>query len=83
MNRREETSEVPGMQKWHKEPRLRGAATSWKREDNQRDLQEEHRTGICEASNRDVQRVAENEEPGIVDGSTPSETVEAPLAFLA
>jgi hypothetical protein len=35
-------------------------------------LQEDHRAGVCEASNRDVRRVAEDGELDLVEGSTPS-----------
>jgi hypothetical protein len=37
------------------------------------DSQEDPRAGICEASKRDVQQVAEGEEPDPVEGSDPSE----------
>jgi hypothetical protein len=36
---RNETTDAPGRYQWNREPRLRVAATYWKREDNQRDLQ--------------------------------------------
>jgi hypothetical protein len=66
--------EEPRMQKWNEEPRLQGAATSWKQEDNQGDLQEDHRAGDHEESKRDVQWVSENKEMDLVERSAPSET---------
>jgi hypothetical protein len=54
----------------NQEPRLRGVATVWKREENQWELQEEHRAGDCEARSRDFQRVAENQEFDLVERST-------------
>jgi predicted phosphohydrolase len=53
------------------EPRLRGAATAWKRE-NQRELQEDHWAGNHEASSRNFQQVTRNEEIDLVEGSASS-----------
>jgi hypothetical protein len=56
----------------NKELRLQGEASSEEeRKDFQRDLQEDFRTGVHEASNRDVQRVAESGELDLVEGSAP------------
>jgi hypothetical protein len=69
---RKKTVDAPGRHQWNEEPRRGGAATALKREDNQRDRQEDHRAGVREASIRDIQRVAENEEPYFVERSAPS-----------
>jgi hypothetical protein len=37
---RKETTDATERHEWNQEPRFQGAATSWKREENQRDLQE-------------------------------------------
>jgi hypothetical protein len=47
---------------------------SWKWEDNQEDLQEDHQAGDHEVSSRDFQLVAKNHELDLLEGSTPSET---------
>jgi hypothetical protein len=63
------------MQQWHKGLRPE-TATTWQQEDrghlrqtaatflkqegNERDLQDDHQAGFCEASSRDVQRIAAN-----------------------
>jgi hypothetical protein len=82
---------MPVMQQWHKGPRPetaatrqneikesrhKAAATSWKREDNQHDLQEDHRAGDREVSRRDFQWVAKNQELDLVEGPTPFEMEE-------
>jgi hypothetical protein len=69
---RKKKTDAAGRHIWNQEPRLR-AATAWKRKDNQRIRQEGFRTGVRKASNRDVQRVAENEELDLVERSAPSE----------
>jgi hypothetical protein len=43
------------------------------REDNRGVQQEGFRTGVPEASKRDVQRVTKDQELDLVEGSTPSE----------
>jgi hypothetical protein len=58
--------------KMHKEPRLQGLAASYDREDIRGVSQEGFRTGICAASNQNVQWVAENVERDLVEGSDPS-----------
>jgi hypothetical protein len=70
------------MHQWNQEPTLRGSATAWNRE-NQRDLQEDHRAGGLEASSRDFQRVAENQELDLVGGSAPSEAEEPTSSISA
>jgi hypothetical protein len=77
------------MQQWLKEPKTKSAATrkngnkrsshetaatSWKREDNQHNLQKGHQAGDRKASIGDIQRVSENKEMALVEGSTTSET---------
>jgi translation initiation factor IF-3 len=79
---------TPGMQQWHKGPRRETAATRQQvnkgpknktatarqdREDIRGVRQEGFRTGVREASNRDVLRVAETEELDLVEGSAPPE----------
>jgi transcriptional regulator of acetoin/glycerol metabolism len=81
--------ERPGIQQWLKEPRTKSAATqqngnkgsshettatSWKREDNQHDLQKDHQAGDRKASIGDLQRVSENKEMDLVERYTPCET---------
>jgi hypothetical protein len=75
---REETLKRPALQQWYMGPRFRGEATSWKREDNQWDLQEEHRAEDREASSKDFKRNAENRKSNLVEWSAPSETEEEP-----
>jgi hypothetical protein len=55
MDTRKEASVETGMQKWDKEPRPETAAT--KQEQIQQDPREDPRTGVCEVSGQDVQRV--------------------------
>jgi hypothetical protein len=50
MDVRDETLGEARRYQWNKEPRLKTAATSWKRQDIQQDLQENHRAGDCEAN---------------------------------
>jgi hypothetical protein len=75
---REETSGETARQPRHKEPRLPGAATSWKREEIRRDLQEGSRTGDNEANSRIFRQDAESERQDIAEGSAPSETEKEP-----
>jgi hypothetical protein len=58
----------------HRRVELSAASNSGKRSTHLQDPQEDPRTGIREASQRDVQRVVKNDGPGIVEGWTPSET---------
>jgi hypothetical protein len=44
--------------------------------------QEDFRTGICEANNQEVQRVAENEDLDLVEGSAPSEADDQGLGIF-
>jgi hypothetical protein len=62
-----------------KEPRLQGAATTWKREDIRRDLQEGSRTGDFEANSRIFSQDAENERQDIVEGPASSEMEKKPI----
>jgi transcriptional regulator of acetoin/glycerol metabolism len=50
------------------------AAMSWKRENNQHDLQKGHQAGDRKASIADLQRVLENKEMVLVERQTSSET---------
>jgi hypothetical protein len=74
--------ERPWIQQWLKEPRTKSvatrkngnkgsshktAATSWKREDNQHDLQKGHQAGDRKVRIGDLQRVSENKEMGLVE----------------
>jgi translation initiation factor IF-3 len=61
------------MQNRNKEPRHKTAAVSLDREDFIGIRQKGFQIGVCEASNRLVQRVAENEELDLVEGSAPPE----------
>jgi hypothetical protein len=65
---------VPGSHKWNEELRLQRAATSWKREENQQDLQEVHQMEDHETSSRNFQQVTKNDPLDILEDSTPSET---------
>jgi hypothetical protein len=77
------------MQQWHKRPRPKTAATqqngnkdsshktaatSWKREDNQHNLQKGHQAGVRKESITDLQHVLKNKEMDLVERQTPSET---------
>jgi hypothetical protein len=72
MNVREETSGETGRHQWSKGPRLKGAATSWKREDIQQDHQEGSHVGDHEAMSRTFSQDSEKEYQDIVEGSAPS-----------
>jgi hypothetical protein len=79
------------MQQWLKEPRTKSAATwqngnkgsshetaatSWKQEDNQHDLQKGQQAGDHKVSIGDLQRVSENKEMVLVERYTPSKSRE-------
>jgi hypothetical protein len=63
---------VPGRHQWNQEPRFHGTATSWKRENNQRDIEKDHRAGVRKESKLDVQRATKINGPDLVEGSTSS-----------
>jgi hypothetical protein len=69
-----ETTDAPGRHQRNQESRLQGAATAWKRNDNQRELQEGHRAGNVKASSWNFHWITENEELYLVEGSTSSKT---------
>jgi hypothetical protein len=73
MNVRKEMLEGPGIQQWHRGLRPETAAT--KQDGIQQALQGDPRAGDCEMSSRDFQRIQESEGLNIVEGSTPSKTV--------
>jgi hypothetical protein len=62
------------MQQWHKGSSHETTATSWKREDNQHDLQKGHQAGYFKTSIEDLKRVSENKEIDLVERTAPSET---------
>jgi hypothetical protein len=62
------------MQHWHKGSSHETTATSWKREDNQHDLNKGHQAGDCKTSIEDIKRVSENTKMDLVEGTAPSET---------
>jgi hypothetical protein len=63
---REDTTDAPGRHHWHRGPRPKPAVTSEEQEDIWRDLQEDFRAAVRQASSRDVQGVAESEGLDIV-----------------
>jgi hypothetical protein len=83
------------MQNGNKGPRQKTVAASSDREDIRRVRQEGFRAGGRESSNRDFQRVAENDEQGsapfgaenqglgTVKGSAPSKTEEIPTSSVS
>jgi hypothetical protein len=73
MDARKETTDAPGRHKSNQELRTQGAATAWKRDDNQQEVQEDHWAGNREVSSRNSQRVVENQELDLVEELTPSE----------
>jgi hypothetical protein len=66
----EETVARPGRQNWNTDPRHETAATTQKR--IQQDPQEDPRAEDQETSSWDFQRIADNQELDIVEGSAPS-----------
>jgi hypothetical protein len=72
----EDTSGEMGRHQWNEGLRLKGAATSWKREDIQQDVQKGCRAGDCEAKSRTVSQDSENECKDTVEVSAPSEKKE-------
>jgi hypothetical protein len=74
MDVRKETTDAPGRHQWKEKPIFQEAATSCKREDNQRDLQEDNRAGDPEASSWDFQLVMLNDGLNIAEKSAPSKT---------
>jgi hypothetical protein len=63
----------------HQKVELKSAVTSGKKRTGLQDLQEDHRTGIREASKWDVQQVSQNEEMDVVEGSIPFKVEKAAL----
>jgi hypothetical protein len=57
----EKTSGATGKQHWNKGPRLKRAASSWKREDIRQDLQEGSRAGDREVKSRAFSQDSESE----------------------
>jgi hypothetical protein len=71
MDIQEEKLGKNGMHQWNKEPRLKGAATSWKRKNIWQDLQEGSWAEDREAKSRTLSQNSENECQDIVEGSAP------------
>jgi hypothetical protein len=72
MDARKETTDAPRRHKWNQQPRLQGAAASWKQEDNQRNLQEVHWTGNREANCQMYCWATKNQSLDLVEGLTAS-----------
>jgi hypothetical protein len=66
---RKEATDAPGRHQWSQEPRLQLEAASWKREDNQRNLQEVHWTGNREANCQMYCWATKNQRLDLVEGS--------------
>jgi hypothetical protein len=65
---------VPGRHQWNHEPKIQVAATSWKRQDIQRDLHEDFQAGDRKVNSRIFCQTSKNYGLAIVEGSAPSKT---------
>jgi hypothetical protein len=78
-----ETVKKPGMQNWNKEHGHKTTAASEIQEEAIWVRQEGFQNTVREASNRDVQRVAEGEKLDFVEGSAPFEADGETMTYLA